>query len=332
MASTKEIIRRYAQQAGIPGARMLRDSHANVFVGDSSWNSTTLYSFGEHFPMAVLRPGADGSPRGWWLVNGDRYSKSTTPHQAITRDELKATGLPIMIIPFTALNMAGIEQDTITPVDILPDRYTAEPRKWVPKEGQETPPYWYDNVREIDGTWWHDTKVHHLGSSLFTADARLPGSAFLREPAFTRSYLSSFDENEPAGGLYFLAELPGNPATVAEAVESLKPQAVKDAEDKGLEVLRQGDVFAIPTALLTRDMPGPGERSAYVLGVNHVATEVRTDQSQTYARGYLRHRPRESWREPEHRALKLGDGKTWYELVKNTVADGRSWSVTGRVD
>jgi hypothetical protein len=30
--------------------------------------------------------------------------------------------------------------------------------------------------------------------------------------------------------------------------------------------------------------------------------------------------------------VKLGDGKTWYKLVKNTVPEGRSWSVTGKVD
>lgn len=63
-----------------------------------------------------------------------------------------------------------------------------------------------------------------------------------------RFYVSGFDVNETPP-LYFLARLPGPAATYADAIESLKPASVKLAESQGVAVLRQGDMFAIPTGL-----------------------------------------------------------------------------------
>lgn len=61
-----------------------------------------------------------------------------------------------------------------------------------------------------------------------------------------RYYISGFDRNEEPP-LYFMARLPHAVNTFAEAIESLKPRSVKLAEAQGLRVLRQGDMFAIPT-------------------------------------------------------------------------------------
>lgn len=354
MATISDIIQRYAEEAGKPNARMLHNSNANVFVGGryySSRNDTrTIYSYGTHFPMAVLMP-KDGNPRGWWLVNGDTYSVSTSRHQSELRAALSKTGLPVMIVPFTAIRAAGVERDSITPVEIMPDRYTWE------KSQTSQEPSDYDlnysamtrNWRQVsDGVWEREVQVHHLGQSVFTADivkstpvrdAKTGYISHYDDSRERRFYLSAFDENEPGFGLYFLAELPAHeqPATVDEAFEALKPQEVKDAEAEGREILRQGDVFAISTAFRTKDLPGPSKRSEYVLDVNHQVTEVRVSEGEngtlfTYGRGIMRHRPRQMWRRPEHRMVKLGNQKDWYRFVKNTVPEGRSWSIQGNVD
>jgi len=62
----------------------------------------------------------------------------------------------------------------------------------------------------------------------------------------------------------------------------------------------------------------------------------------TLARGTLRHkRIAHTWQGvfagmPEHKRVKLGDGKTWYRVVKNTVpvigGQSRAWTVGGGVD
>lgn len=178
-------------------------------------------------------------------------------------------------------------------------------------------------------------------------------------------------------GLYFLAQLPDgvSPSTVDEAFECLKPESVKQAEAEGRDVVRQGDVFAFEVSYRpgtlkamgaerpgldkrelealaymhkqgeTRErMPGMGKTERWVLGVNHTATDVLvTPAGQTLAKGTLRHkRVMRTWQGyfagmPEHKRVKLGDGKHWYALARNTVplgADGtpRAWTVGGGVD
>jgi hypothetical protein len=337
------IARDFAAKAGT-GERMISDAGSNVITGHYLGRDT-IFSYGSHFPLAVLMPSAYEEARGWWLLNGDSYSVSTSRHQNVVRNAVQG-GLPVMIVSFDALVRAGIDKRTITPVEILPDRYT-----WEPRTRDNAPHDWerdyssaYRGWRELpDGRWHYEASVHHLGEALFTAEFEYRDRSLewtqengYRAVKGTAFFLSAFDDNEPGFGLYFLAQLPdgASPSTVAEAREAMKPNLVKAADMSGRLVLRQGDVFALAhPQLQTKDLPGPSERSAYVLGVNHVATEVRKDSAgATYARGFLRHRPRESWRAPEHRQVRLGDGKTWFELVRNTVPDGRSWSRQGNVD
>jgi hypothetical protein len=314
MTTNGQVTDRYAEAA--PNGRMLRPKGTSVYVSD---DGHTIYSYGYHFPMAQIMPSGD-EPRGWWLVNGDRYSKTTNRHQSDLRSALARTGLPMLIVPFSALDRAGIQKSSIQPVVIDPDGWQTVTRRG---PASEMPRYVYDFRDLGDGMREWDTRVHHLGGAVFTASYRVWDH---RE---TASFLSAFDDQE-GFGLYFLAQLPDGaaPATVAEAFDALRPAEVREADAAGLPVVRQGDVFAIPVELTTRGLPGPSVPHAYVLGVNHVATEVRELDGATYARGTLRHRP--LWRRPEHRMQKLGGG--WHRLVRNTVPDGRSWSIDGKVD
>lgn len=133
-------------------------------------------------------------------------------------------------------------------------------------------------------------------------------------------FLSAFDSNETRPS-YFLCELaPGvKPATYEEAIESLKPEAVKYAESIGRDVRRQGDIFAIPMPSLTlkelKKMGGVHEQRGTLLGTNHRATEVVRVGKHTYARGTLRHVP--EFRRPDHKMVPLG--RQWHLVQKNTV-------------
>lgn len=354
MATISAIAHRWAQEAGKPAPRLIGSSRSNNVYGDSR----QLYSYGSHFPLARIVLDSGGN-RSWFLLNGDNYSASTRRHQNETRDAVKGTGLDSMIVPFTALREAGIKLDSITPVEILPDRevYTTQivaaledvPEYHKPLVGSESHHRgWYDASQREDGQWQYETSRHWLGSAVFTASFRYSGYAdpadrdSWREVEGSAYFLSAFDENEP-NPLYFLAQLPEGaaPQSYAQALDLLKPMVVADAEASGAEVLRQGDVFAIPTDLTTRQLTAAGGvrtepnrlGNRHVLGVSHKATEVMTTPAgATYARGIMRHSPLESWRSPEHRAVKLGDRKTWYLLALNTVPAGRSWSMAGNVD
>lgn len=149
-------------------------------------------------------------------------------------------------------------------------------------------------------------------------------------------YLSGFDHEE-ARPLYFFAELPrgAKPTTVAEAYEALKPDPVRLAEQMGRPIFRQGDIFGVPTRLdrkalkvqgariVRRNMniDSPPERPIelpYVLNTNHTATEVAyLPNGVTLARGTMYHDP--SGRQPDHARRRIGDGKSWHVVIKNTV-------------
>lgn len=323
MSNVYEVLERYAKVAGTAG-RVLRPSSVSIMV---SADTLTAYSYGSHFPLSVLMPEGD-VVRGWWLVNGDRYSHITSGHQSTLRSALLRTGLPMLTVPFTALDSAGIRRSTVRPVHVTDDTWTTVTRYGTAGDC----PSWADSITDLgDGRRSWTVQEHHLGGAVLTATYRVwDGTA---DHVATASFLSAFDEQE-GHGLYFLAQLPEgcHPQTVAEAFTMLRPAEVLKADMLGVHVTRQGDVFAVPASVTTRELPGPSAHAAYVLGVSHVATEVREHLGVTYGRGFLRHRPRESWRQPEHRMQRIGDGRAWHALIRNTVPDGRSWSLGGRVD
>lgn len=345
-----DIIERFAANAGkhwsAPrehGRVPFLEGHGSslYYKNDYEGRVVEIQSYGSHFPLARLALNSDGSRR-LWVLNGDRWRSGgfgrTNAHNDYMRRCAQETGTPWIILPFSALREAGIDPDTIEPQEVQEEKWVTErhssPRlEDVPSSQRRA---WNDASSsyvtvepEDDGLYHWTTERHWLGASVFQATA----NGYSQARGYSsqrRSYLSSFDYNEP-WPLYFLAELPAgaSPGTVAEALEVLKPFEVRYAESQGVTVLRQGDVFAIPKDVRTRDLPGPSQHQAIVLGVNHRATEVRvTANGDTYARGWLRHARVPS----EHHAIRLGDGKTWHELVKNTVEMHRAWTLGGNVD
>jgi len=66
-------------------------------------------------------------------------------------------------------------------------------------------------------------------------------------------FISGYDQNEDPP-LYFLAQLPRKVSSYAKALEVLKPKSVREAERLDLSVLRQGDMFFIPTPYTKEDL------------------------------------------------------------------------------
>lgn len=174
-------------------------------------------------------------------------------------------------------------------------------------------------------TFRNERHRHWLGGSLLKCKIRTrryTDDGF-KTSIRTAFFISDFDANEP-NPLYFFCELPrgSKPTTLAEAIECLKPEPVLLAEAEGRLVQRQGDIFAIELATVDRKaLRAAGatfERMGELLHTNHVATDVaHLPNGVTVARGTLHHKPQ--GRRPDHIRQKLGDGKTWFVIVRNTV-------------
>jgi hypothetical protein len=137
----------------------------------------------------------------------------------------------------------------------------------------------------------------------------------------TAKFLSAFDRNENRPS-YFFCELPPkcSATTIPEALEALKPDAVRLAEGMGREVKRQGDIFAIPLPTTDRRALRKAgarfEKRGNLFNTNHEATEVAyLPDGTTVVRGVLYHAPQ--WRRPDHARVRLGD--VWHVVQKNLV-------------
>lgn len=136
-------------------------------------------------------------------------------------------------------------------------------------------------------------------------------------------FLTGYDDHEGRRG-YFLCELPPKEEgyqTVKEALEALKPEAVKFAEKHGRRVKRQGDLFFIPmknfdpTEAASWKQWGTEFRESFIWDTNHAARSSVTDGEVVYVRGRVYHDPED--RQRDHKPVHLG--KTWHLVVRNTV-------------
>lgn len=92
-----------------------------------------IYSYGRHFPLARFIPAKRGR-RALWLINGDTWTRgwtATPRHQTAIRSAIADTiadaaksgrVIESLIIPFSALDGAGIERDSVRPIHVRPDR------------------------------------------------------------------------------------------------------------------------------------------------------------------------------------------------------------------
>jgi hypothetical protein len=291
-----------------------------------------VYSYGSHFPLAM--PCDSG-----FLLNGDRYSSTTSCHQSLTRSACarvcRDNNLKFAVIPFTVLNNADLTPVRhIEIIDKMRERHRNV--KYTDKNGKK-------KVRQ----------EHLLGGSVIRHSGRY--------------FLSSTDPTSSWGNGYFLTELVESVTTVEDAFESLKPGFVKQLESRleGSEapldlILRQGEWFFVkmdqesfikPVKLLkgiksmekmsmrnehlpSADSTQPHHKATRLIYVGNGEGSYFDEQEKRhvslriasgfYCRGTIRHDNR------EHRMLKLGNGRDWYLAIQNRQV--RSWSYGGRVD
>jgi hypothetical protein len=285
----------------------------------------TLYSYGHHFRLAVK------TRAGGFIVNADRYSRTTDKHTSIT---IYNAPERTPQIPFTALERAHINVKDIVVIDKTAD--TWEKRQVEDGNG---------GIKTIE--------VHHLGACLF-----------MHRGAF---YLSSLD-NASRGRQYFLVQLKHGADSVTEALKQISGLTKEDFEayERG-EIKRQGEYFFIPvgsTAELKELMKQNGikrvlkPRYEILFGgewiqygdiekgidlghrIYHQNTPSRSPHiARDYLNGGIPEETsngevlpaifvRGTVRHPEHDMLRLGE--TWHKVHLNDVVD--SWSATGRVD
>ncbi len=296
----KTVVQRFSEGKNYHGSRIFAE-------GD------ILYSYGRHFPLAVRRgePGAE-----WYLLNGDKYSKSTSKHQGITYSVFSNSPR----VSFTALNAAGISYNSCKLIDFTKDEYEYA---------------YHDNIEFANfknlmpaGAEYHEKK--DVDGRILSKSYHRIGAVILEQGK--NHFVCGMDE-----GSYFISLLPKKVKTVQESFEVLKPKRIIEAEKQGVSPLRQGEWFFIPVArpyLITHPIKEKDfEKSAALPSADdssnqHICTRLKKIGKRYFVKGIVRHRNPRTNRRADHKPLKLGEGI--YEALCNTAKG--NWSASGRVD
>jgi hypothetical protein len=92
-----------------------------------------LFHYGHHFELGRILRDKRGRAR-LVLLNGDSYQgsngwgPSTASRQRDTRRVANMSSVPVLVVPFSALEGAGIDFDTIQPIAVRDDWWTTEER------------------------------------------------------------------------------------------------------------------------------------------------------------------------------------------------------------
>ncbi len=254
------------------------------------------------------------------LTNGARFETPINEHQRNLISALEDSQHRFSVVPFHSITAAWTDGDiddwSDAPFDI--SDLQKEVSVVVPSGGEG----WKQvEVKDKNGRITKRT-IHTLGDSVLRVKDRF--------------FLSGVDETGKGSGMYFFAELATKqaPPTLEEAYNMLKPKMVREAEGRELNVLRQGEWFAIPARVSTSELMRDVERgiAAYrqrhVLGKDGhheleeaVVYKAGEHKGQVYARGVLRHT------KDEHEDLDLGTVR-WYLVVHNVV--GASYTLSGK--
>lgn len=240
----------------------------------------------------------------------------------------RALSTILPMIPFSVFEQAKLNPESLEIVECGPQE-TVRVRSNNPKYKS-----WEDDCKEPQYIF---TPRHYTGASLF----RIKREYFLFD----------IDRREIEHGIFnaFLVNLSRPAKTIKEAYETLKPNAVKRAEQMGLEVPRQGEWFFLPVSqekqkelnalvpdtdsLESITLSAGPNRPNYAQGVELKDGKVlkrrdlewearrRVKSDELYVTGAVTHSGR------EHEDLNL---KGWYTAVPNTAT--KSFTITGDVD
>lgn len=252
-----------------------------------------LYSYGYHFVVAMYLD------KDYILLNGDTYSSSTSIHQEYIRRIVPESEQ--IIIPFSALRQA------LMTIDEMFHKINV-----IDKKESINIPYTYTDKNGEEKIGYH----HTLGGCVFEYEGRY--------------FISGIDETG-VKNLYFLTELIRPVVSFEDALESLKPDVVIEAEKNDIEVKRQGEWFFIKlekldfsdyTIIKDGKLPGNDNDTGH-----HIVSELTQKNNYCIVRGIVKHD------RGEHKQLKLYDNiknKKWWIAVHNEQI--QSWSAGGNVD
>jgi hypothetical protein len=301
-----------------------------------------LWSYGR---MSLARWLDDGT----LLVNGDEGpSLMTKAQQRALRDAIKRHDIEkVAIVPFSAIRAAALEPQFIRIVATTSDRHI---EKNFPCR---------DKKCKAAGTpHTHPRLVHFLGETLFQANTTEWIQTKEGPRAKTREtyFVSGLDRNDdPQRRNFYLARLPpcskaNAPKSVEAALERLRPGDVPS------DALRQGEWFLLPDSQkkfkseqILRNMKQvtPHANEDYLTGVPIVSADPKDQLERMRNGGWRMYSRRDRHRatrmvcngsvyvsgmlrDAEHGLIKLGDGKTWFKVVRNTAVG--SWRAGGDVD
>jgi hypothetical protein len=288
---------------------------ANVFA-----EGNYLYSYGKHFILAVRKE--DGS----FLLNGDKYSVTTSRHQSNT---YRLFGKHSRV-SFSACESAMGDLYWYEKVEVLDhtqDEYKSFRDFGSLEEFKKTIPSGAEVHISRNSNGEIDYMAYHrIGQALlkYNKIIHLKYDNGMEEDRIVEKYfICGMDE-----GSYFVSELPKPAKTVEGAFKVLKPYSVQKAEKNGIEVKRQGEWFFIPQK--KEDLPHhlvKNELKSHSLphevnSAAHIVTRMFKGMGRTFTKGYVRHSRK------EHRPLNLGE--QFHIAVKNTAIG--NWSARGNVD
>jgi hypothetical protein len=258
------------------------------------------------------------------LVNGDRYSNTTSNHIGSVQSRCRENKLPHFTTSFSALSrfISWADSDHAGVRHLSEESYAAG--KYAMKELKVID--WEEDFRaapDREGNFNIElppgtTISYHQGQAVYAH--RAASAVFAYNGHFA---LAGFDERQ-----FFVAILPHPVASLNEAYESLKPWDVKDAESMGLKVDRQGEWFFIPQhdGREAREIYNRlEERCCMGNGNPHIATRGELLREGAYlVTGRVRH--------PDHKTLVLSEygNPEIFIAVENTAL--QSFSSFGRVD
>src|SRR5712692_955691 len=222
------------------------------------------------------------------LTNGARFDTPIDQHQRNLISALEESPSRFSVVPFHSITAAWTDGDvddwSRAPFDI--SDLQKEVSVVIPSGGEE----WKEvEVKDRNGRITKRT-IHTLGDSVLRVKDRY--------------YLSGVDETGKDSGMYFFAELVTKqaPPSLEAAYNMLKPRVVREAEGRELNVLRQGEWFAIPMQVRTSELMRDVERGIAAYRQRHVLGKDGHDEleeavlykagerkGQVYARGVLRH-------------------------------------------
>jgi len=286
------------------------------------FDGDTMYSYGKHFPLCHRHKG------GQYIINGDRYSNTTSKHQSDTLQHARAKDH--ITLSLSAIDASGINFRSMTIIDTFQDdhqykRFETD-EEYKAYQPEMLPGYTIQrNKWSTGGT----VTLHRPATALIKAEYNRPlwdrdkGSYSETGTAY---FLSGMDE-----GSYFISQLPTRCKTIEQAFQAMKPKKVKDLEKTGTKIVRQGEWFfhKILNGKEAKRMYKSMEPFFIMPRVDntsnpHTATRGGMKNRQVLVSGRISH--------PEHSTLKLSlsaNPEIW-QGTQNTAKG--SWSASGTVD